>query len=164
VLSGDVILAVGGTNVSTVEELQRAVAEAGTSTSLRILRGNQELTLDVSLAATSPFPGFENLPRQLQERLRELADAGNLTAEQLQRLAQGFQNNVAIGTVKAIDPNGITVTPLPGGNDVTYSLTEQTEYRTGGDQASRADITSGSTVVVISMDGRTALAVIRYAR
>jgi hypothetical protein len=117
----------------------------------------------VQAGAASLFPGFENLPPALQERLRQLAQSGNYTPEQLQRLAAG-QNNLKVGTVQAIDATSITLTPLEGGNDVTYALNSRTEYRAGANAASFGDIRVGSTVLIISTDGQSALGVFIYVR
>ena len=163
--AGDVILQVDGRNVATADELTRAVvgAAAGQQVSLGVLRGSDQMTIQITMPANTLFPGFENLPPALQERLRELAQTRNLTPEQLQRLAQG-QNNLTLGSVKAISETSITLTRLEGGGDVTYALNSMTQYRLGNQEVLRSEIRTGSTVMIISMDGQTALGVFVYQR
>jgi membrane-associated protease RseP (regulator of RpoE activity) len=162
---GDIILSVNGTDVTTAEQLTRAIVTAGRgqTVTLQVLRGNDMLTFKVQPDRQPLFPGFENLPQQIQDRLEQLAQARNLTPEQLQRLAQG-QNYLRVGTVKAIDSASITITPMEGGADVTYTLNDKTEYRHGADQASFSDVQPGKSVIVLSLDGQTALGVFLLQR
>src|SRR5581483_2314313 len=146
---GDVILAVNGTDVATAEELTRAIVTAGRgqTVTLQLLRGNDTLTVNVQPERQPLFPGFENLPQQIQDRLEQLAQARNLTPEQLQRLAQG-QNYLRVGTVKTVDSASITITPMEGGADITYALNDKTQYRHGADQASFSDVQPGKNAIV----------------
>jgi membrane-associated protease RseP (regulator of RpoE activity) len=162
--AGDVITSVNGNSVGTDREVTVALANApvGQQVALGILRGSSEMTVTVTLGTVQAVPGFENLPAVLQERLRELAQSGNFTLEQLQRLAMG-QNNIAMGTVKSISDASLTLTridnSLQATGDVTFALNERTQYRRGADTLSLKDIQTGNTVFVISLDGQTAIGV-----
>jgi membrane-associated protease RseP (regulator of RpoE activity) len=164
--AGDIILSVNSRDVTTPEEVMRAVLAtvAGQQVSLHILRGSTDMTVTVAMPSASLFPGFENLPPQIQERLLQLAQSGNFTVEQLQRLAAG-QNNLRVGTVKAISATSVTLTPLEGGSDVSFALNDKTQYRGPGNATIAAsDIKTGATVLVISTDGQTASGVFIYSR
>ncbi len=165
VKAGDIVLTANGRPVSTVEDLTRAVvmAPAGQQIALGVLRGTDQMTLQVTLASASLFPGFENLPPALQDRLRELAQTGRYTPQQLQRLAQG-NNGLAIGTVKSISETSITVTRLEQGADATYAINSSTEFRRANQPIAPGDIAVGSTVLVISPDGQTAQGIFLYQR
>jgi membrane-associated protease RseP (regulator of RpoE activity) len=160
--AGDVIESVNGSDVSTVADATRAIvgSATGQQTVVKILRGSNEMTVNVQLTAASLFPGFENLPPAVQERLQQLAQAGNLTPEQLQSLGTSYQNNLRVGTVKSIDSTSISITLLETTTDVTYALNGMTQYRAGLNQITVTDIAVGNTVAVLSLDGKTALAVL----
>ncbi len=164
--AGDIILSVNSRDVTTPEEVMRAVlaGATGQQVSLHILRGSTDMTVSVSMSQASLFPGFENLPLPLQERLRQLYQSGNYTLEQLQRLAAG-QNNLRVGTVKAISASSITITPLETGSDVSFALDGKTQFRGPGNAVIAAsDINSGATVLIISTDGQLASGVFIYTR
>jgi serine protease Do len=158
--AGDVVTSVGGRAVSNAEEATRLIGTAarGQPTSLGILRGGEQLSIQVTLASAQAVPGFDTLPPALQERLRELAQSGQYSLEQLQRLAAG-QNNLVGGMVKSISATSITLTRLEGTGDVTFALNAQTQYRLGGNEVSPGEIRSGTTAFVISLDGQTAIGV-----
>ena len=166
--AGDIVASINGRSITTAEQLTDAItASAGGQVSLEIVRGSEQLTVQVNLGSAQLFPGFENLPPALQQRLRELAQSGNVTLEQLQRLALG-QNNIALGTVKSISETSLTVTRLDGnlqpGGDVTFTLNDRTQYRLGNDSVSSSEIKTGSMVMVISLDGESAIGVFLYQR
>jgi membrane-associated protease RseP (regulator of RpoE activity) len=165
-MTGDVILEVEGEEVQTAREVSRAILThpEGESVSLRILRRSDELDFEVELRSAQLFPGFENLPPALQQRLEELARSRNLTPEELQRFARGFQNNLRVGTVESVDATSLVLTPLESGDEVTYTLDDQTQYRFGNDTVSAGDVQVGSRVLVLSLDGETATAVLIYQR
>jgi S1-C subfamily serine protease len=54
---GDQILRAGDVAISTVDELQRALGEAGSTISLRILRGTEEIDVLVDFEATEAAGG-----------------------------------------------------------------------------------------------------------
>jgi membrane-associated protease RseP (regulator of RpoE activity) len=161
---GDIITSVNGRVVNSAEDVTRAIigSGAGQQVMVKVLRGNGEMSFAVD-AVAALFPGFENLPPAVQQRLRELAQSGRFTPEQLQRLAAG-QNNLRVGIVKTIDANSLTIAPLETDSTVTYTLTSTTEYRFGSQALTNADIKAGNTVLVISLDGQSALGVLLYTR
>jgi membrane-associated protease RseP (regulator of RpoE activity) len=167
-LAGDVITTVNGRAVTSEREVTQAIGRlaAGDKVTLGILRGSQEMTVEVTLGSALDIPGLQDLPAALQERLRELLQSGNLSPEALRRLAMG--QYVALGTVKSITDSSLTITRLdmalqPAG-DLTYALTEKTQFRSGSGTISRADIRPGARVVVISLDGQSALGVLVLQR
>jgi membrane-associated protease RseP (regulator of RpoE activity) len=165
---GDIITTVEGAGISSERELRAAVARAraGDDLTLGILRGSDQMTLEVRLVPLLNLPGLDNLPPALQERLRELAESGNLSPELLRRFAMG--QNFAYGTVKEISETSLTVTRLDAAlqpeNDVTFMLDGATQYRSGSAALSRADIAAGATVAVVSLDGTKALVVLVLQR
>ena len=166
--SNIVITSVDGQSVATDREVTLAIgrAEPGREVELGILRGSDEMSVHVTLTPLLTIPGLENLPPALLERLRELAESGNLTPEQLRRFAMG--QNFAYGTVKEISDTSLTVTRLDGAlqptNDLTFTLDSTTQYRSGAASLSRTDVTQGATVAVISLDGEKALVVLVLQR
>jgi membrane-associated protease RseP (regulator of RpoE activity) len=163
---GDVILRVEETPVSTVADLQRALlrALAGRSLEIRLLRGSEELT--VQAQGIGLLQGLEGLSPELQERLRELLGSGVLSPEQLQRLMSQLQSGTGtrFGTVKSVSPTEIVI-EQPFGAEARYALNDQTRVVRGGlAQGQSGQVQAGETVIVISMDGQTAAAVISLGR
>jgi membrane-associated protease RseP (regulator of RpoE activity) len=161
---GDIIEKVNGRQVNSSEDAVRAILGAsGQQVSIVVLRGTSEMTLTAQMNPAASIPGFDKLPPEVQQRITDLLQSRNLTPQQLQRLVQG-QTNLRVGTVKSISSNSLTLTPLEGGGDVTYTLTSTTEYKSGGSTIAQSDIKQGNTVLVISLDGQNALGVLLYGR
>jgi membrane-associated protease RseP (regulator of RpoE activity) len=163
---GDVILRVGETPVSTVEDLQRALlrALAGRSLEIRLLRGSEELT--VQAQGIGLLQGLEGLSPELQERVRELLGSGVLSPEQLQRLMSQLQSatGTRFGTVKSVSSTEIVI-EQPFGAEARFALNDQTRVVRGGlAQGQAGQVQPGETVIVISLDGQTAAAVISLGR
>ncbi len=160
---GDIILALNNSNVNTVQEVTRAIGAMGPggNVTVKLLRGSNEQTVQLTLQRAA-IPGLENLPQQLRDRIDQLLQqSGNLTPDQLQRLAQQFQGGgIKAGTVKDASPTSLTITPIGGGADTTISLNDRTQLRRGNDTIAASDLKKGETVLAISLDGQTAVAVI----
>ncbi len=162
--AGDVILAIGGTDVATVAEVQRAVTTAtGTSLDLKVLRGDQEMSLKATLTAAA-LPGLEMLPQQLRDRLQQALNQGALSAQQLQQLQRAYQagsNNVHLSTLKAVAADSITVKSYSG-DEFSIAVDAKTSVRRLGEQIQASDLHANEAVVVLSSDGKTATMVFSF--
>jgi len=162
---GDIVLAVGRTNITDVAGLQRAILDVpiNESVDLRIQRGAGELTITTTLPAQTNLEGLENLiPPELRERLQALLDSGTLPANQLQQLLRLYQariENVRVGRVKSVNPGFVpptfvvTYAPYSGGADVSTELRGNTTVRRGRDVIQPADLRPNEFIIVLSQDG-----------
>ncbi len=151
-LAGDIILEVAGRQVTTVDEVTRAVAAAalGQAASIKVLRGSSEMTVQATLR--SALDPLEELSPQLQERLR-------------QAFPRAAQSGLKSGIVKQVSVTSLTLTPVDGGDEFSVGITDQTEFRRGVQKIGVSDIQTGETVIVISTDGgKTAMGVLALGR
>jgi membrane-associated protease RseP (regulator of RpoE activity) len=162
---GDIVLAVGNTNVSEVAELQRAILDVplNASVSVRIQRDAQEMTITTTLPAQTALDGLENLvPPELRDRLQALLDSGQLAANQWQqmlRLYNARHENVRVGRVESVNPGIVpptfivTFTPDGGDSDISTELRGNTQIRRGRDIIQPADLRPNEFIIVLSQDG-----------
>lgn len=165
--AGDVLLSIGATAVSTVDEVQRALtaAPADQPVEVKLKRGGQDMTLQVTLQP-EPLAGFQNLPPELQERLQGLLQQGRLSGEpwrQALRLAQSGAD-VVYGRVTEVNSEGVKVQILAGGTrqEKGFYFTADTAIRLRGGPIDLADIHLGDAILIASRDGLIALFAIDF--
>lgn len=162
---GDVLLRIDGRPIERPEDVTTAInATTGSTLSIVYLRGSSELTTTATFQPVA-FPGFERLPPAIQERLRRAIEQGSLSPgdiEELQRQLLPDRTGARFGIIREVSEARIVLRPLDAGDDFEYVLTDLTEYRKGAQRISRSDLQVGESVVVISLDGRTALGVLSF--
>ncbi|HZQ36743.1 MAG TPA: PDZ domain-containing protein [Dehalococcoidia bacterium] len=174
VKQGDVITAVGGTNVASYADLKKALhgKHPGDSVTLAITRGGSAQNLTVTLgdatAAGLPakpnggpgigsLPGFAGIGAALRQGFDNFISVETKTKDSN---GQVHTDTVVGGTVKSVSGNQVTVTLNSGSGDQTFSVDSNTHVLKGphngqGQTQGAAALAQGDKVLVATRDGST---------
>ena len=171
--TGDVILSVNSTSVSTPGELQRALIRIGSNemAAINIQRTDEQLTIETRLPPQGNLDGISGLiPDDLRRLLQEAIDSGTLAPEQLQNFLRLYQTRgdfVTVGRVKSVDPGivqetwTVTVAPVNGASEVAVNVNGRTEIKRGAASIQTDDLKENELIIAITLDAnRTATQII----
>ena len=164
---GDVILTINGDVVESAEQVVDAVRaqSPGTAVVLTVLRGEEELTLSVTLAERplrTAHQGFGHGGFQLPSYLRGLLGRGlpgNLLQSEHQVLGPDgvtITVEVTYGTVQSVTETGLTVVRKDD-QVVGFETTDETSVIVGGRLINLSGLKEGSPVLVVKKDGSVVL-------
>lgn len=163
---GDLLLTIQGRQIRTPDDVTTAVRSTSeTALSVTYLRGSTETSTVVLLLPpdTSQIPGLDRLPGPLRDGLRRALEQGNLSPSdlaELQRFLPPAGSGMRFGAVKEVTSTYIVITPLEAGEDLHYAIDSRTELRRGITPIAPADLRIGESVLIISVDGTTAVGII----
>ncbi|MBI4289606.1 MAG: PDZ domain-containing protein [Chloroflexi bacterium] len=153
----DIITTVNGTAVAKVADFRAALKSTGDNVTLTVLRGKDTLTI-----AATARPAAEWLQTNPPAWLPEAGGikAGErfdhyLGGQQFFLDKDGKKHTITTtpGIVKEPKDNSLTIVPNGQTDPVTFTVTDKTAVRVAGGKV--ASLTSGSKVVVITVDGST---------
>ncbi len=154
---GDVIQAINGTKVQTVDQVTSAIqaSSPGTAVTLTVLRGSEVLTIKATLAARPEPPVPSDLIRLLSSALSE-----RLLHADYQIL--GTDNKpvtigVTLGTVQSVTDAGVLNLVRKDGLAVKFQTTANTKVVVGGHIINLAGLKAETPVVVIEKAGSVEL-------
>jgi hypothetical protein len=169
-----VILSVGGTAVNTPRDVVAKVQETavGSSLSFQVARGNQTLTLNVTVAeppaAAAVKRGLEKIRKAVPGLRGRLPELEGIERGQLFNHFRGGQLNftdrnnnefsvrIVVGTVAEISDTSVTVSPNGGGANQTFTITDQTRVHRAAkrDSATTPQVGDRVTVTAVGNDAR----------
>jgi membrane-associated protease RseP (regulator of RpoE activity) len=161
---GDVIESFANTEIATVANLEAAAAKTTSGTIVvQVARGGATQPLMLTLTpGLGLIPEFVTLADADKEVIRDMLRR-SVPVDRVRRVLSSLAGtNVVTGSVVSITASQLVVdTGSPQGN-LTYVIDANTVFGIGGStDVAAADISVGDRVFVTSVDGETALLVIR---
>lgn len=164
---GDVITAVDGQTVATVQDLTNVLSgdHAGQQVRLTVMRGQTQKTVEVRLGATAPsLPSNGNLPSISSGLLGPLISALSgtslshfVSADITVKTASGSDMTLHVigGTVKTATSAAVTIAPNSGGADQRFQISASTRIDTGLGTVGGGSLPEGTHVLVITQNTST---------
>ncbi|MEE8443209.1 MAG: PDZ domain-containing protein [Dehalococcoidia bacterium] len=157
--AGDVIQAINGEVVSSVDQVTNAISalSPGAVVTLTILRGSEEVSIEATLAAR-PQP----LVPSYLKRLLGQGLAGNILHAEYQILGgDGTVITVGLtrGQVQSISEAGLLTIVRKDGQDVEFSTTSDTKVIVGKHPINLSGLKEDTPVLVVEKDGAVMLVI-----